>query len=256
MKHKSVLKDFRALSFDGGRVTDAGTPALRDSQSRLTPDGAQDFDVHEDRSAAGDASPPERSGATRQWPELEGVTVRKVQAGRWLLAPATPACPQARENAARDDSPAADVAGPRRTLRKKTILALMMNPELFLRLRLTRVLGAEGYEVLWATTLHEAVTAGQQHPVDLLLVDFSLPLRSTCADFDGLIAAHPDWPVILLADRKTEFEQTVSGRVSAVLEKPFGNAVLVHTIHTLLGQPPHEHLQGSGHRKAVSSQAA
>jgi len=67
MKNERLFKSFSALSPDGNAVAGEDTPAPIVSQPRLTPESVQDFNVHQDGSADGEAPQPERSGAARHW---------------------------------------------------------------------------------------------------------------------------------------------------------------------------------------------
>lgn len=129
---------------------------------------------------------------------------------------------------------------------RKTILALIENPDTETRLRLATTLGQEGYEVIWVDTADDAVSAyGRQH-VDLFLLDFGRPLRAAWVDFEHVAVLNPELPVVLLTGRTTEFERAVGERTGAVLEKPLSIPALIHTIHVLLGEPPREHTARSG----------
>ena len=232
MRGGRVFKTFSALSFDAGRVTRGTGPAIPHSPSRPMPENVRDFNVQPADAANGDS--PEQHGlaTTRHWPARIPLPVKFVQHLRRTVEISTP-------GVRRDPESTQDLqpSNPKLAM-KVTLLALMINSEPLLRLRLTRVFGADGYEVLWADTLREALTLCEQRHVDLVLVDFNRPLRSAWKDFERLNFTNPSFPVLLLTDHQTEFERSDGERVGAVLEKPFGNIVLAHTINTLLCGPP------------------
>ena len=129
-----------------------------------------------------------------------------------------------------------------RTVQNSTVLALLVEANGLVRLKLTSALEQEKYEVLWAATVEEAVQVCAQHHIDLLLLDLKQPLNQGWAAFERLRALNPALPVVILTERKTEFEQAVAGRVGALLEKPFSVASLIHTMNVLLGRPAQPHL--------------
>src|SRR3989442_1375250 len=67
MKSESVLKDCSAWSFDEGKVTSDGSPALGHAHAGLTRDSVPDASVHPEDSADRNAPPSETPGAARQW---------------------------------------------------------------------------------------------------------------------------------------------------------------------------------------------
>src|SRR5213596_2798333 len=59
-------------------------------------------------------------------------------------------------------------------------------------------------------------------------------------------ALNPALPIVMVAEKKTELEQTVAERVGTRLEKPFSLPALIQAIHLLLGQPAQNHRQATG----------
>ena len=124
-----------------------------------------------------------------------------------------------------------------RTVQKRTVLALLVEANGLVRLKLNRALAQEHFEVLWTTTTQEAVAVYNRRHIDLLLLDLNQPLRLGWVIFESLGALKPSLPIVLVTEKKTELEQTVAERVGMRLQKPFSLPALLQTIHLLLDQP-------------------
>jgi DNA-binding response OmpR family regulator len=118
----------------------------------------------------------------------------------------------------------------------KTVLALFVEANGIVRLRLTGALEHEGFVVFWATDIEEGVRISAAHAVDMLLVDFNPPRKPGGEVFRRLKAVNPAIPMILITEQP-DFDLSATGRVGAVLEKPFRVADLIHAMHGLLNQP-------------------
>src|SRR5437867_6739369 len=133
-----------------------------------------------------------------------------------------------------------------RTVQKKTVLALLVEANGLVRLKLDRALEQEHFEVLWTTTTQEAVAVYNRRHIDLLLLDLNQPLKVGWDIFEPMGALNPAMPIVLVAEKKTELEQTVAERVGTRLEKPFSLPALIQAMHLLLGQPVQNHRQATG----------
>jgi len=133
-----------------------------------------------------------------------------------------------------------------RTVQKRTLLALLVEVNGLVRLKLNRALEQEHFEVLWAATTQEAVAAYNRRHIDLLLLDLNQPLKVGWDIFEPVGALNPALPIVMVTEKKTKLEQTVAERVNIRLEKPFSLPALIQTIHLLLGQPTQTHLPATG----------
>jgi DNA-binding response OmpR family regulator len=140
------------------------------------------------------------------------------------------------------------------------VLALLVEANGLVRLKLNRALEQEHFEVLWTATTQEAVAAYNRRHIDLLLLDLNQPLKVGWDVFEPVGALNPALPIVMVAEKKTELEQNVAERVGTRLEKPFSLRALIQTIHLLLGRPTQVHLQVTGSepisKHSVSSQPA
>ena len=93
MKTRITLKDFSALSFDAGNVTDGTVPANLHPPPRLTPGSVRDFNVQHDGSAGVGSPQDERLATTRHCQGRNAPTPKRVKLGRWLWMPSAQACP-------------------------------------------------------------------------------------------------------------------------------------------------------------------
>jgi DNA-binding response OmpR family regulator len=133
-----------------------------------------------------------------------------------------------------------------RTVQKRTVLALLVEVNGLVRLKLTRALEQEDFEVLWVATTQEAVAAYNRRHIDLLLLDLNQPLKVGWDIFEPVGALNPALPIVMITEGKTELEPTVAERVGTRLEKPFSLLALIQTFNLLLGQPTQTHRQVTG----------
>lgn len=123
-----------------------------------------------------------------------------------------------------------------RAVQKGTVLTLLAEANGLVRLKLTGALEQEGYGVLWAATVEEAVKAHERYHIDLLLLDLNRPLKEGCDVFERLSALNRAMPVVILTHDKSEFEQAIAERARAILQKPIRVSSLIHTMNMLLGR--------------------
>jgi CheY-like chemotaxis protein len=131
----------------------------------------------------------------------------------------------------------ARVSEMRAPVHKGTVLTLLVEANGLVRFKLTGALEQEGYGVLWASTVEEAVKAYERYHIDLLLLDFNRPLKEECDVFERLSALNCAMPIVILTRHKSEFDQAMAERVGAILQKPIRVCSLIHTMNMLLGRP-------------------
>ena len=88
-----------------------------------------------------------------------------------------------------------------------------------------------------------------------LLLDLNRPLQEARDIFERLSALNPAMPVVIVTEKKTEFEQTVAERVGALLEKPFRVAALIHAMEVLLRRPPETDLRRTARSELIPNHA-
>jgi DNA-binding response OmpR family regulator len=94
----------------------------------------------------------------------------------------------------------------------------------------------EGYEVRVAVDGEEALAALAAAPVDLVLLDISLPRKSGLDLLRELRQARDHVPVLVLSARQEEYDKVAALRLGAddYVTKPFALAELVARVHALL----------------------
>jgi len=117
-------------------------------------------------------------------------------------------------------------------------LVLLVEDERLIRLALTSVLKARGYEVLAAATAEEALHSSALEPaaIDLLLSDVTLPGRSGVELARELRERGLRCPVVFMSALSGEGLQRVGvGPDVPVLAKPFEKQELLDRLDELLG---------------------
>jgi DNA-binding response OmpR family regulator len=118
------------------------------------------------------------------------------------------------------------------------VLVFFANAPPSVREMLNRILPSENYEARWAANDREALELSQDQRPDLLLLDFSRPLKRALNTLEQLQAVSGSVPVILITEQRTEFQHVVAGRVAALIRKPFEVSMLLRTMREVLNALP------------------
>jgi DNA-binding response OmpR family regulator len=121
--------------------------------------------------------------------------------------------------------------------RSRTILVI--DDDMAVQMFVTQVLKIEGYQVLVAADLEEALHVSDVHPTDihLILTDIMLPSTNGMALAQALVAKRPGTPVLYMsgagsaAIHAIQFEGAPRGEF---LEKPFTADMLATSVRALL----------------------
>lgn len=103
---------------------------------------------------------------------------------------------------------------------------LAVDDEEAVTLLLHRVLTRSGYAVMTAATGEEALALLEKDPVDLLLVDKSLPRMSGFEVISQARARHPDMAVAMITAHPEPFT-AAQERLDGYLAKPFKNLAVI-----------------------------
>ncbi len=119
---------------------------------------------------------------------------------------------------------------------------LVVEDERLIRVSLTHTLSARGYQVLAAATPDEAEYLAGEHsgPIDVLLTDMVLPVRSGRELAERLCAQRPGLRVVFMSAYPAEV-LVRQGRIEpgvATLEKPFTDEALDAALHAALASTP------------------
>jgi CheY-like chemotaxis protein len=115
---------------------------------------------------------------------------------------------------------------------------LLVDDERSIRDSLSKVLRAEGYEVLLAENGQEAIERLAHESIDLLLLDIGLPVKDGWATLGSLTEVNPLLPVILITGRWKQSELAAAAGVDVLMEKPLDVPLLFQIIRELLKEPP------------------
>ncbi len=137
---------------------------------------------------------------------------------------------------------------------------LIVDDDAQIRASLRKALQAESYEVFVAADGEEGIEQFSAGPVDLLLLDLNLPVKSGWDTFERLTSLNPLVPIIIITGRRNQAEMAALAGVGALFEKPLDVPGLLRTIQDLLAEPPENHLKRlagwrsqARHRRAKAS---
>jgi DNA-binding response OmpR family regulator len=120
---------------------------------------------------------------------------------------------------------------------KQCSTILVVDDDASVRSMLVRVLEEEGYQALSAANGAEGVALARSLPIDLVLLDLSLPVKSGWDTFEDLVAIKPLLPVIVVTACSNQWFTAVGAGVGALLEKPLDFPQLLRVVHELLTEP-------------------
>jgi len=123
---------------------------------------------------------------------------------------------------------------------KKRILVVDDDPQI--RESLRKVLRAEGYEVVLAADGQQGIEKFNAEPIDLLLLDLNMPVKSGWDTFERLTSLNPLLPIIVITARPDQYALADAAGVAALMEKPLDVPVLLETMRKLLAEPPETRL--------------
>jgi DNA-binding response OmpR family regulator len=113
---------------------------------------------------------------------------------------------------------------------------LVVDDDASVRELLARVLQGEGYSVQTAVNGTEALDIAAAAPLDLVLLDLTMPGRNGWDTFAKLRTENPLLAVIIITARPNQFFTAVGAGVGALLEKPLDFPKLLETVSSLLAE--------------------
>jgi DNA-binding response OmpR family regulator len=120
---------------------------------------------------------------------------------------------------------------------------LLVDDECSILEALSKVLGAENYEVVLAENGEDAVAMLAAGPIDLVLLDLGLPVKNGWATLQWLAEINPLLPVIIITGRSEQRTQAEKAGADALMEKPLDVPLLLQTIRELLDEPAESRVQ-------------
>jgi DNA-binding response OmpR family regulator len=119
-------------------------------------------------------------------------------------------------------------------MRKKI---LVVDDDAAVRESLACALSYENFLVLPAADGEEALKMAAATPVDLVLLDLNMPVKSGWDIFERLTGEHPLVPVIIVTARPNQLFTALGAGAGALMEKPLDFPELLRTIRRLIAEP-------------------
>lgn len=107
-----------------------------------------------------------------------------------------------------------------------------------IRESLSKILGAENYDVVLAENGQEAIEknrAGKR--IDLLILDLNMPVKNGWDTLEWLVGINPRLPVVIITGRSNQRALAETAGAAALMEKPLDVPLLLQTIRELLTEP-------------------
>ena len=114
---------------------------------------------------------------------------------------------------------------------------LLVDDERSIRESLSKILGAENYEVVLAENGHEAIEKHGAQRIDLLILDLNMPVKNGWDTLDWLVKIDPVLPVVIITGRSNQRALAETVGADALMEKPLDVPLLLQTIRELMDEP-------------------
>jgi DNA-binding response OmpR family regulator len=125
---------------------------------------------------------------------------------------------------------------------------LLVDDEHSIREGLSKILGAENYEVVLAENGQQAIEKHGAERIDLLLLDLNLPVKDGWATLKWLAEINPLLPVIIITGRFNQRVLAEQAGADALMEKPLDVPLLLQTIRELMAETPEGRAQRASNR--------
>ena len=112
-----------------------------------------------------------------------------------------------------------------------------MDDERSIRESLSKILGAENYEVVLAENGHEAIEKHGAQRIDLLILDLNMPVKNGWDTLEWLVKIDPVLPVVIITGRPNQRALAETAGADALMEKPLDVPLLLQTIRELMDEP-------------------
>jgi len=114
---------------------------------------------------------------------------------------------------------------------------LLVDDERSIRESLSKILGAENYEVVLAENGHEAIEKHGAQRIDLLILDLNMPVKNGWDTLEWLVKIDPVLPVVIITGRSNQRALAEAAGADALMEKPLDVPLLLQTIRELMDEP-------------------
>jgi two-component system response regulator MprA len=114
---------------------------------------------------------------------------------------------------------------------------LLVDDDRSIRESLSKILGAEDYEVVLAENGHEAIEKHGAQRIDLLILDLNMPVKNGWDTLEWLVKINPVLPVVIITGRSNQRALAETAGADALMEKPLDVPFLLQTIRELMDEP-------------------
>ena len=111
---------------------------------------------------------------------------------------------------------------------------LLVDDERSIRESLSKILGAENYEVVPAGNGQEAIEKHAGERIDLLILDLNMPVKNGWDTLEWLVGINPLLPVVIITGRSNQSALAKTAGAAVLMEKPLDVPLLLQTIRELL----------------------
>jgi DNA-binding NtrC family response regulator len=129
---------------------------------------------------------------------------------------------------------------------------LLVDDERSIRQSLSKILGAENYEIVLAENGQEAIEKHGAQRIDLLLLDLNMPVINGWVTLEWLAAVNPLLPVVIITGRSNQRTLAETAGADALMEKPLDVPLLLQTIRELMDEPMESRAQRASKRASGS----
>ena len=99
------------------------------------------------------------------------------------------------------------------------------------------VIESEDFELVRAADGHQALEKFHQQPVDIVLLDLNMPVKSGWDTFERLRTINPLLPIVVITARSDAYPVAVATGVAALMQKPLDIPLLLEAMQELLAEP-------------------
>jgi DNA-binding response OmpR family regulator len=125
---------------------------------------------------------------------------------------------------------------------------LLVDDERSIRESLSKILGAENYEVVLAENGQEAIEKHGAERIDLLILDINMPVKNGWAALEWLVEITPLLPVVIITGRSNQRALAETAGADALMVKPLDVPLLLQTIRELMDEPMESRAQRANSR--------
>jgi DNA-binding response OmpR family regulator len=133
---------------------------------------------------------------------------------------------------------------------------LLVDDERSIRESLSKILGAENYEIVQAENGREAIEKHSAKRIDLLILDLNMPVKNGWVTLDWLVEINPLLPVVIITGRSNQRALAETAGADVLMEKPLDVPLLLQTVRELMDEPVERRAERARYRTSRSRYAS